>query len=75
MIEATDRAHNDAGAFSHGFDGDIRKALAQIGDEMHALIGHRDIEPIRGTANQCLGQRVALLTIELCRMRRMWAAK
>jgi hypothetical protein len=65
VMEATDRAHNDAGAFGYGFDGDIRKALAEIGDEMHAQIGHRDIEPIRSTAHQCLGQRVALLTIEL----------
>ena len=37
----------------------------QIGDEVHALIGHRKVEPIRGATHQRLRQRVALFAIEL----------
>jgi hypothetical protein len=62
-IEAADRAHDDTGALSAGLDGDVRRSVAQIGDEMHALIGHRNVEPIRCATHQCLRQRVALFAI------------
>ena len=47
VIEAADCAHDDTGALSAGLDSDVRRSVAQIGDEVHALIGHRNVEPIR----------------------------
>ena len=64
-IKVTDCTHDDAGPFGCGFYLDVGRALAQIGDEMHALIGHRDLEPIDGTPRQDLHERVALLAILL----------
>src|ERR1700730_6015845 len=62
-IEAADRARDDTGALGAGLESDVRRSVAQIGDEVHALIGHRDVEPIRCAAYQCLRQRVALFAI------------
>src|SRR5215469_10164404 len=62
-IEAADCAHDDAGALGAGLDSDVRRSVAQIGDEMHALIGYRNVEPIRRATHQGLCQRVALLAI------------
>ena len=64
-IEAADRAHDDTGALGAGLDSYIRRSVAQIGDEVHALIGHRNVEPIRGATHQCLRQGVALFAILL----------
>ena len=44
-IEAADRAHDDTGALGAGLDSEVRQSVAQIGDEVHALIGHRNVEP------------------------------
>src|SRR5580704_6884043 len=64
-IEAADRAHDDTGALGASLDSDVRRSVAQIGDEVHALIGHRNVEPIRCATHQCVRQRVALLAIKL----------
>src|ERR1700720_333450 len=57
-IEAADRVHDDTGAFGAGLASDVGRSVAQIGDEMHALIGHRKVEPIRCATHQCLRKRV-----------------
>ena len=41
------------------------RVLLSPGDEVHALIGQRHLEPAGGAARQCLRQRIALLAIEL----------
>src|SRR5262249_32398415 len=46
-IEAADCAHDDAGALGCGLHGDVRRSVAQIGDEMHALIGPNNADPLR----------------------------
>ncbi len=63
-VEAADRAHDDAGAQGGRLDGDVGRGVAEICDEMHALIGQRHIEPARGAACERLGERIALLAIE-----------
>jgi len=37
--------------------------IAQAGDEVHALIGHRDVEPVRGAPHQRLRQRAARVAV------------
>src|SRR5882757_8949325 len=64
-VEAANRAHDDTGALGAGLDSDVRRSVAQIGDEMHALIGDRNVEPTRRATYQRLRQRVALFAIEL----------
>src|ERR1700681_2220438 len=64
-IEAADCAHDDAGALGCGLDRDVGRSVAQVDDEVHALIGHRNVEPIRCATHQRLRQRVALFAIEL----------
>jgi hypothetical protein len=62
-IETADCAHDDTGALGAGLDSEVRRSIAQIGDKVHALIGHRNFEPIRCAPHQCLRQRVALVAI------------
>ncbi len=42
-IEAADRAHDDTGALGAGLDSDVRRSVAQIGDEVHALPQRRAV--------------------------------
>ena len=62
-IKAADCAHDDAGPLGCGLDRDVRRSIAQVGDEVHALIGHRNVEPFRCAPHQRLRQRVALFAI------------
>src|SRR5262249_3483717 len=64
-IETADRAHDDAGAPGGGFDREIGRAALQISDEVHALVGKRDLELAGRATLQSGGERVALLAIEL----------
>src|ERR1700741_4820542 len=64
-IEAADGADDDAGLPRGGLDGEVGGSVLQIGNQMHALIGQRHVELARRAARQRLGQRIALLAIEL----------
>jgi transposase InsO family protein len=51
-IKAADCAHDDAGPLSRSLDRDVGRSIAQVGDEVHALIGHRNVEPVRRAPHQ-----------------------
>jgi hypothetical protein len=53
-VKAADRADDDAGTPGRCLEGDVGRAVAQICDEVHALIGQRHVQPARRAARQRL---------------------
>jgi hypothetical protein len=62
-IKAADCAHDNADPLGWGLDRNVGRSIAQVGDEVHALIGHSDVEPTCCATHQRLRQRVALFAI------------